>query len=419
MKRQKNRIECTVSFTKEATDTAQAKALQQMGSDIAMKGFRPGKVPPDMLREKVEANALFEETIRVLLPAAFRELITKHDLKPIIPPHVEAMGRDPLQIKIVFIEKPEVTFKGIDKLKLEKKDHKVEDKDVQQMVDFLLEKHQKTSTVDRAAKENDRVTMDFEGKNEKGEDIPEIRSNDYQIVLGSKTLIPGFEDALVGLKAGDRKSVTLTFPEKTPAEHLKGKPVTFSITVKRVEEVTKPELTDEFAKTELHAESAQGFRDGVRSMMIRQEEQVFAQRREQEAMDAIRKVTVVDLAPELVAQEARSLAHELEHQLQDRGMQMHEWLKQQNKTPEQLEKDLEKQAGERLTLRLGVQQLIIDRKIEASDAELATEVEKMLAPLSPQDRLSVAGNYQPGKDAYEQLKWQKSVEKLLAQFTAA
>jgi len=252
----------------------------------------------NIVREKVDSEKLFEETLRHLLPSTFEKLITEHEIKPVLAPKVDAESKDPLTLKVTFIEKPEVKLKGVNKIKIEKKEPKLEEKDVEQMISYILEKHQESSEVDRGAKESDRIDMNFFGKDENGAEIEGIRTEGHQVIIGSKSLIPGFEDALIGMKKGEDKEFTLTFPEKYHAEKLQGKPVTFHVSITKIEEVKTPELTDAFAKEKLGAADVKDFRNQVEESMRVQEEQFERQRRERALLDAIREATTVDLALE-------------------------------------------------------------------------------------------------------------------------
>lgn len=413
------RIACTVIFSKEEVAPAEEQALKKLGSNVSAKGFRPGKVPAEIVREKVDEGALLEETVRILLPSTFESLAKKHEIKPIIPPSVEAVSKDPLTLKVTFIEQPEVKVKGANKIKVEKKEIKVDEKEIERMVDYILSKHKKTSTVDRAAKEGDQVTMDFWGEGEDGKEIPEIRANSYQVIIGSKTLLPGFEDNLKGLSKDKETSFKLTFPENYHAEHLVNKPVTFHVKVQKVEEVDKPKLTDAFVKKELHMESEKAFRKHVEESMTQQEEDIEKKRREQELFDILRKATIVDLAPELVAEETRAVFDEFQSQLSRQKIELKDWLAQQKRKPEEVQKDFEERASQRLTLRLCIQKLIDEREIDIPEEEMKSALEVLLVSVPSEQRKEVEAAYAPGQNAYEQFKWQKKVEKLIDSFLSA
>ncbi|MFH1444260.1 MAG: trigger factor [Candidatus Peregrinibacteria bacterium] len=420
IEREKNgRIECTVEFTKEQAVAAEEKALQALAEKVKIPGFRPGKAPRETVLQKINPDDLMEETIHRLLPEILESLVKEQNIQTIISPKISLKKRDPLTISIVFVERPNVTLKGVDKIKIAKKETKVEEKDIDRMAEFILRKHETATEVDRGAQEKDRITMDFWGADSEGKEIAPIRSQGHAVVLGSKSLIPGFEEALMGVKKGEEKTFTLTFPKEYHAAELAEKPVTFHVTVTKVEEVKVPELTDAFAKEHLHVESAASFREELQKSMVLQEERIDRERREQELMEAIRKAAVVTLPKELVEEEERGILSDMEEQLKRQGKSLQDWMQATKKKPEELKKELEDRASQRLSLRLGIREMLEVKKITVSDEEVATTVQGMLAPLSEQERKEVEAAYRPGGQAYDQLKWQKRVEKLFEQMLAA
>jgi len=179
-----------------------------------------------------------------------------------------------------------------------------------------------------------------------------------------------------------------------------------------VEEVHIPELTDAFVKEQLHVDSAESFRKELRQSMVAQEEHIERQRREQALMDAICTATVVDFPAELVEDEERALLQDMEAQLQRQQRTFDDWMKATGKKPEDLHKELSERAKQRLALRLGIRELLEVKQIAVTDAEMDEAVSGLLSPLSEQERKNVEGAYRKGEQAYEQLKWQKRVEKL-------
>jgi len=409
------KVVCTVSFTKEQTSASKEKAIQKLGASVKIDGFRQGSIPSDVLKEKIDPAQLFEETVRELLPKTFTELVQEHGIKPIVPPKVEIASDNPITVKVTFVERPTVKVKGAFKLSVKVKKKDVEEKDVQEMMDYILKQHQTSKVVDRTVKDGDRVTIDFWGETLDGKEIEGIRTTGHQVVIGSKVLLPGFEDELIGLKKDDKKDFTLTFPEKHQAEELRGKPVSFHVTMNTVEELTLPELTDEFAKKHLQVESVADFKKNVKESMSKQEEDLQKRNTEEEAFEKIREATTVKLLPELVDDEKHSLLEDLMRQLERQDMNMEDWMKRAGKTKEQVEKDLTDQAEKRLTLRLGISALIDERGIDVTDEEMKKSIETLVSPLSAEERLKIAPNYAKGEQAYEQLHWQKRVEKLLSE----
>lgn len=416
IERQENgRVLCTVSFTEEETTASEERAVQKLGASIRIDGFRAGTAPIAVLKEKIDPGKLFEETVRELLPNAFTTLVQEHNIKPIIPPKVEITSGSPITVRVIFVERPPVKVKGASKLSVQAQKVSVEEKDLEQMIDYIVKQHQKSREVNRKAQKGDRITIDFWGEEQVRKEIEAIRTTGHQVIIGSKVLLPGFEDELIGMKKGDTKDFTLTFPEKHQAEELRGKPITFHVTVKNVEEITVPKLTDAFVKEHLQGESVAALRKQVRESMEKQEEELQKRKTEEEAFDRIRESTEVELVPELIEDEKQLLLEDLAKQLERQNMKFEQWLEHAGKTSEQVQAELDDQAKKRLTLRLGIATLIEERGIDVTDDEMKKSIAALLSPLSADERLKIAPAYAEGEKAYEQLKWQKKVDTLLGE----
>ncbi|OGJ58187.1 trigger factor [Candidatus Peribacteria bacterium RIFCSPHIGHO2_01_FULL_55_13] len=410
----KARVECRAEFSAEESAAAEKRALEALSNSMNLPGFRPGKAPADMVKAKADPEALLEETVRVLLPDVMKAAIEEHKILPIIPPAAAIEKTDPLTMVLTLVERPKVSVKE-GKINVEKKETKIEEKDIDRMIDSLMTEHQIATAVERAAKHGDRLMLDVRGEDDKGTLIPGSEMKDRPVVIGSKALIPGFEDQLVGLKTGDKKSFPLKFPEKYHAEHLAGTPVTFHVDVKTIEEVKSPELTDTFVKEKFQLENAKALRDRIQSGMADQENRIEQQRREGALFEAILKATSVDLAEELIEDEFRVLLQDFAGTLKEQSMTLEQWMKKSGKTPEDLEKDLRKRGTDRLTLRMGIQQLMEDKKIEVSDEDMHKAIQELVSQFDAEKRLEIAPMYAKGQRNYEQMKWQLMVEKLMTE----
>lgn len=214
-KLKQSRTACTVTFTDDEAAAAEQKALQKLGENIRIEGFRPGKAPADLLRQKIDPTQLSEEAVHSLLPGVFSAILKEHSLHPIIPPKVDLTSRAPLTLVLTFVEKPEVKVKGADKIRIAKKDLAVEEKDVARMTDYLRNQYRTRTPADRPAKDGDELTVDFVGHLD-GKEAEGTRATGYTLTLGSKSLIPGFEEGLIGMKKSEQKTFNVTFPWRSP-----------------------------------------------------------------------------------------------------------------------------------------------------------------------------------------------------------
>lgn len=397
--------------------TAERLALLKLAQNIKIEGFRPGKAPEEMLRQKIAPDVLLDQTIRELMPALMKRILDTHEVKPILPPSVEVMKVDPLSVAITFVEKPEVKLKRIDTIKIPAEDHKVEDKDVSRVIDQFLKEDVTETPVDRAAQMDDVVMTDFNGKDSEGKDIPGTNATDYRIGIGSKTLIPGFEEGMIGMKKGETREVKVTFPENYHAEHLKGKPATFTVTAKEVRETKRPELTEELLLKKMGMQKKPDeFRSDIRNSLIEQERQMIKNRREGKLFDEIRSRTTVDLAPELIEHELRSMIEALEHNLESRGLTLEQWLSTTGKKGEDVRKEMEEDAKKRLTLRFGLEKLIEEKEITANDEEVQKAVDEELIGLTDAERKNAQPQFQKGSDGWRSAEWKVKVEKIVEMY---
>jgi trigger factor len=412
-RQKKGRIVATVRFEEAQYATAESEALSVFAKHINLPGFRPGNAPLDMVRQKVKPDDLFEESIRILLRTSLPAIVEEHKIMPVIPPKVEVQSKMPVTLQVTFIEKPEVTVKKPDDLTVPKKEVKVEQKDMDRVIRSVLQEQKKTTVVERAAKEGDQLTVDFHAKDEQGNEISGLHAHGYAIELGSNTLLPGFEEKLIGVNAGETKNFTLTMPEKFPVPELAGKKATFDVKVEKVEEVSLPELTDAFAKEHLQAESADAFKEMVRQSIAAQEEQFSRMDREKQLMDLIRERTTVDIADELLDEEVRAMVEDWSAQLERQGKTIAQALEEQKRTPEQAEKDLRLQATDRWKLRLGIAKLIELKEITISPEELENAFKAFIERLPQDQRDNATAQWQSRAGLFDEIRWRSMVDKLI------
>lgn len=411
-KLKQSRVQCTVTFTQDEVKKAEDRVVERAGQSMNLPGFRPGKAPVEMVRAKLDPEQMNEEVVRMLLPQVLDSIFKDHKVTPIIPPKVDLESKEPMKVTITFVERPEVKVKGADKINVSKTEIKADEKDFNRMLDYLKQQYRTMSAVDRAAKMDDQITMDFFGVMD-GKEVEGTRANDYKIILGSKTLIPGFEEELVGLKKGDTKTFTVTFPADYHAEALKGKPVAFTVSIKLVEEVKSPEFTDAFVKEHHLGESFADLKKRIQDSLREQEERMDRGRREKELFEAIRSATTIDLAPELIAQEERTILDEIAENLAREQMTLEDWLKKSDRTWEKMRDEVKDEATKRLTLRFGIQQMMADRNVTVTDEEMKAAIDEQLSQLEPEERLKRAAMFAKGSDSYDQLHWRKRVEKMV------
>ncbi len=241
--------ELTISFnSKEIEPTIDSK-LTKLSKTLDLKGFRKGKVPMNVVKSKYY-DQCFNESLSEHIEKNYIKVVLDEKLNPVAAPEIsmqETKDKNTYTFKALIEVIPEIELKNIDKIILEKPILKVKKEDLEKSVDKIAEQYKEWSLVDRKSKTGDRVKADFEGTIN-GEAFENNKANDFLIEIGSKQLIPGFEDGLEGVKAGEEKTLNITFPEDYQDKKLASQPVDFIIKIKEVQESHISEINEEFVK---------------------------------------------------------------------------------------------------------------------------------------------------------------------------
>jgi len=284
-----------------------AERLKSLARSVKIDGFRPGKVPQHVVK-KMYGDRIRGEIASELIKATYYDALQDQDLKPAGHPYIEPVDEtEGFKYTAVFEVYPEITLEGIDQLEVVRPVAAVSDSDVENMIEKLRAQQQSWHIVDRPAQEHDRVTISFSGTSE-GENFTDGRVEDFQVVCGSKKMIPGFEDNLVGLETGSNKTFTLTFPEDYDNKVLAGKVAQFAVDVIKVEEPLLPEIDEDFVKAYgIEDGSVESFREDVRNNMDRELEQALRSKLKSSVMDALYEKIQLTVPNTLVDMEVDSL----------------------------------------------------------------------------------------------------------------
>jgi trigger factor len=277
----------TVSVPEAVVQEKMAERLKSLARDVKIDGFRPGKVPQHVVK-KMFGDRIRGEIASELIKETYYDALQDQDLKPaghpLIEPLVEAEG---FRYTAVFEVYPEISLEGVDQLEVVRPVATVKDSDVDDMIEKLRAQKQSWHIVDRPVQEHDRVTISFSGTSE-DENFTDGRVEDFQVVCGSKKMIPGFEDNLVGLLTGDNKTFSLNFPEDYSNTKLAGNTAQFEVDVIKVEEPLVPEIDEDFVKAYgIEDGSVESFRDDVKNSMERELEQALRGKLKSSVMDAL------------------------------------------------------------------------------------------------------------------------------------
>jgi trigger factor len=383
----KSEVEITVTLPWEEWSRQIDKAAQNVAKDVKVQGFRPGKVPRAVLEQKYGKALLLSEAAELAIQASYPHVLQQEKL--------DAIGRPQAEIKTVeegkaleYVVKtaivPEVKLKkgwdkDIQKVNKEQKDVKVEvtDEDLDKEIQRLAQTRAKFVAVDREAKKGDNAEVDFQ-VTMGGVPIEGGTSKKHPIVLGSGAFIPGFEEALEGMKAGEEKEFELVFPAEYHAKDLAGKPAMFKVKLVSVQERETPEIDDAFAQSLGKFKDLAELKDNFRTGMAEEKKAQAEEAHRTKMLDVLVAAAETELPEVLVHDELHKMMHEFDGQIQGMGMDFQEYLNGMGKTKEDLEKDWHPQAEKRLTASLALEQVAREKEVEASPEEIEAEMNKTM-----------------------------------------
>lgn len=378
-KKAKNIHEVLITIEGDEWKSFLDKAFNKAVKEVKIDGFRKGKVPKSVFEKKYGKQAVIPDATELAVDEAYKRALDEYKGDVIMQPQVaiEKVDNDSITYKFIFTSKPEVKIKKYTDLGVKKDEVKVTKKDVEEEIEKIKKEYADLAVKDGAIENGDTAIIDYEGFD--GDKAFEGgKAENYALEIGSNTFIPGFEEALIGLKAGDKKDVNISFPKDYHAEELKGKPVTFKVLVHEVKNKVYPVLDEDFF-LDLGLEDVKNvddFKKTIEDTLKEQREYEAENKYVDELFEALLKQTTVDVPHELVHEELHRMIHEYEERLQMQGITLDQFYKFTNSNREQLEANMHGEAEKRVTLRFAIEEIIAKEKIEASDEEANKKAEE-------------------------------------------
>ena len=366
----------TIVIPAEKVDGEVAKRLNDMSRRVRLDGFRPGKVPAKVMKRRYGLGAR-QEVLGEQMQQAFVEAVTQEKLNPAGAPTVEPKadkeGKD-FEFVATFEIYPEITLGDFATIEVERPVADVKDADIDEMVETLRNQSKSFEDVERAAENGDQIVFDYVGTfasgERAGEEFEGGKAENSTLELGSGRMIPGFEDGLAGVSAGEEKTLELTFPEDYHSEELKGQAVAFACKVHKVQAATMPELNDEFfARFGVTEGGEETFRAEVRKNMERELRQAVKGKVKNQVMDGLLSTNEIDVPSPLVAQEI--------DRMREQAVQQFDGA-QGGFDPKQLPAELfEADAKKRVALGLIVGEVVKQREVKVDDDRVRAMIEEM------------------------------------------
>ena len=380
-KENKNNVhEIEIKIENEAWEKALDASFEKKVKEIKVDGFRKGKCPRNIFEKKFGKESLYLEAADYVLPEAYESAVKKDNLIPIIEPKVDIKKIDENGITFLFTitTKPEVKISKYKDLGVKKAETKVTKKEVDAEIEKLLDKYADIVVKDGKIENGDTAIIDFEGfigdtpfEGGKGENYP--------LVIGSGSFIPGFEEQLIGLKSGEETDVKVKFPEDYHAEDLKGKDAVFKVKVHEVKTKEKPKMDKEFF-LDLgfdNVNTEEELRDLVKVELEAQKDYENDNKYVDDLLEAVNKNTTVDVPEELVNEEIDRMIKQYEQNLQMQGVTLEMFYQFTNSDEQALRDQMREEALKRVQYRFILEEIAILEKIEISDEDADKEAEEL------------------------------------------
>lgn len=368
---EKSQVALTIEVNAAEFEAAAEKAYQKMRRKISVPGFRPGKAPRKMIERMYGAEVFFEEAINIAFPEAYEAAAEQEKLQIVGYPTVEMVGevtKDGFTFKATTPVYPEVTLGEYKGLKAEKPEVKVLAADVDERLKALADRNTRLVSVDRAAKSGDTAVIDFEGFLD-GKPFDGGKGENHNLELGSGSFVPGFEDQVIGMKAGEEKDLDITFPEDYHKD-LAGKKVVFHVKAKEIKCKELPKLDDDFAKDVSEYDTLKELKDSIKREITEQREQSAKYAVENELMEKVAANIECDIPDALIDEQCARFLEEFKQRLQSQGIPYDQYCKMTNMDEAKFLEEGKEPATRQVRMDLAVNAIIKEEKLEATDEEV-------------------------------------------------
>ena len=404
-----NQATIVVDISKEIMDKASEKAYQKNRKRIMLPGFRRGKAPRKMIEAMYGAHVFYEDGLEEIFPEVYEEAVVKQDLKAIGRPSLTDMKiNDDSSVTITITTDiyPEVTLGDYKGLEVEKTEAAVSDEQVAAELDRMAQNVASTETVERAAQMGDTANIDFEGF-DNGVAFDGGKGDNFDLKLGSGSFVPGFEEQIVGMNAGDEKDIDITFPEDYHAE-LAGKPVVFHVKLNKVTETVVPALDDEFAKDVSEFDTLDELKADIRAKALEQAQKQSDSAFENACVEKAAENTSVEMPSALVEAELDNQMERFAYQLQMSGYSVEQYAKMMGGDLATMRNAFRPAAEKQAKINVTLEKIAEVEGIAITDEDLNAEYEALAAQYELE--LDKVKGMVPAEEITNSLKVRKAVK---------
>jgi trigger factor len=374
------KVELTISLGAEELKAAEQVALTKLAKEVKIEGFRKGKAPLEMVAAQVDPILLNQETLENALSKSVAEAFLKEKVQAINRPEVDVKKFIPgteLEFTATTEIMPKVELGDYKKLGVKKEAAKVSKKEVKETIDRILKNFAEKKKVEREAKNGDEVIIDFLGKKD-GVAFDGGKAEKFPLELGSKSFIPGFEEGLIGKKAGDELSLDLEFPKDYHAKDLAGAKVVFEVKIHEVRENVEPEINEEFLSKLGDFKTKEEFEKQIEEDLKTQKQAEADEKFKDELVKKLAEVSKVPVPEILLEDQKRSIEMDMQQNLMYSGLSLEDYLERMGKTHEEwLEKDVKEAAEMRVKSGLALAELSKVEKVKSDTKELDDRIAQL------------------------------------------
>lgn len=397
---------------------AELAALNELGKDIKVPGFRKGKVPVSVVSKNVNPNMLAQKTLESALSKAVADAFISEKLQALDRPEVEVKKFVPgseLEFTAESEVMPKIKIGDYKNLKSTAKKVSVTKKDIAEITDRLKKGFSSKKTVQRPAKLTDEVNIDFEGKKD-GIAFDGGKGEKYDLVLGSNSFIPGFEDGIIGKKTGETFDLKLTFPEDYHADNLKGAEVVFTTTINEIKEVVEPELNDELAAKAGPFKTVEELEDDIKREITKQKETEALEKLKDDLVAELVEKSTVPVPDVLLRDQMKLIEQDTNRNLMYRGMSIDDYIKslKYKDKNDWLENEVRPIAEKRVKAGLLLAELSKVEKIEATENELLEKINQLGKQYPSEDMCKHLKTPEVQRDVANRILTEKTVDRLVS-----
>ncbi len=395
-------VEANVAFSEEEWKAAQEASFKKLAQNVQIDGFRKGKAPEAMVRKHIDQGKMLDDAINSLLPDAYRKALEEGKVEPFAQPKVDVtkLTDKELEVKFTIVTAPKVELGQYKGFELGKKEAKVTAKEVNDALEALRQQNASLIVKDDAAEKGDTVVMDFVGS-VNGEKFEGGSANNYELELGSGSFIPGFEDQLIGIKAGEHRDVNVTFPEQYTPE-LAGKAAVFACDVHEVKAKKLPELTDEFVKDLAMEgiESVEALKESKKAELLNNKEAQAKKEYLEKLYAEIANSSKIQIPQEMIDDQAENMKKDMENRMKQSGLTLEQYLQFVGQKEEEFMAKLKEDAKKDITNYFVLEKVGEVEKLELTDADIEFEYAK----LADQYKMSIEDVKKALSAQFEQFK---------------